>query len=101
MQHDRVLGDCTTARLISRPFQPTNFPLFSDFASQLTPTLVGTALVLAWSPTWAQTAGQQAVVIEATADAAPALAARRVSSSDTAALLDGVDSAQAGGVSSL
>lgn len=102
MQHDRVLGDCTTARPIGRPFQPTDFPHFSDFASQLTSTLVGTALVLAWSPTWAQTAGQQAaVVIEATVDAAPALAARRVSSSDTASLLNGVDSAQAGGVSSL
>ena len=40
-----------------------------------------------------------AVLIEASADAA--LAARRVSTSDTASLLAGVDSAQAGGVSSL
>jgi iron complex outermembrane receptor protein len=60
------------------------------------------ALVLAWAPSWAQTAGEPAtIVVEATADAAAALAARRVSSSDTASLLAGVDSAQAGGVSGL
>jgi iron complex outermembrane recepter protein len=59
------------------------------------------ALILACSPSWAQTAeGPATIVVEATTDAAT-LAARRVSSSDTASLLAGVDSAQAGGVSSL
>src|ERR1700688_3128158 len=73
-----------------------------DFASQLASTLVGMALILGCSPSWAQTAGEPgSIVVEATADAAAALAARRVSDSDTASLLAGVDSAQAGGVSSL
>jgi iron complex outermembrane receptor protein len=59
-------------------------------------------LAIACSPSWAQTAGEQtAIVVEATADATSALAARRLSSSDTASLLAGVDSSQAGGVSSL
>jgi iron complex outermembrane recepter protein len=58
-------------------------------------------LFLACSPSWAQTAEEQpTMVVEATVGAAT-LAARRVSSSDTASLLPGVDSAQAGGVSSL
>src|ERR1700733_1447661 len=68
---------------------------------QLGSTRVGMALVLACSPSGAQTLGEAAtIVVEATADAAT-LAARRVSSSDTVSLLAGVDSAQAGGVSSL
>jgi iron complex outermembrane receptor protein len=59
------------------------------------------ALILACSPSWAQIAEEQAtIVVEATADAAT-LAARRASSSDTASLLASLDSAQAGGVSSL
>ena len=59
------------------------------------------ALVLACSPSWAQTVGEPAtIVVEATTDAA-ALTGRWVSNSDTASLLPGVDSAQAGGVSSL
>ena len=73
-----------------------------DSASQSAPILVGMALVVACSPSWAQTAGQQAaIVVEATAEAADPLAASRVSTSDTASLLAGVDSAQAGGVSGL
>jgi iron complex outermembrane receptor protein len=63
--------------------------------------VAGLALVFACSPGWAQTVGDAApIVVEATADAA-ALAAKRVSSSDTASLLSGVDAAAAGGVSSL
>src|ERR1700676_5085323 len=59
------------------------------------------ALILACSPSWAQMPEEQAtIVVEATADAAT-LAASRVSSSDTASLLASIDSAQAGGVSSL
>lgn len=55
--------------------------------------------VVAWSPSSAQSiADTTTVVVEATADA---LAVGRVSSSDTASLLVGVDSEQAGGVSSL
>jgi iron complex outermembrane receptor protein len=58
-------------------------------------------LVLACSPSWSQTVAEPApIVVEATANATT-LAARRVSSSDTASLMAGVDSAQAGGVSSL
>jgi len=57
------------------------------------------ALLLAGSPGHAQsTADSTTVVVEATADA---LAAQLVSSSDTASLLTGIDSAQAGAVSSL
>jgi iron complex outermembrane recepter protein len=63
--------------------------------------LAGTALVLACSPSSAQTGPELAtLVVEAPADAA-ALAAKRLSTSDTASLLAGVDSAVAGGVSSL
>src|SRR6202166_2092681 len=69
--------------------------------SQSASALAGMALMLVCSPSCAQTVGEPAtIVVEATADAA-ALAARRVSSSDTASLLTGVDSAQGGGVSSL
>ena len=69
-------------------------------SARLLKHLAAVAFVLACSPSWAQTTGDPAaVLIEASADAA--LAARRVSSSDTASLLAGVDSAQAGGVSSL
>jgi iron complex outermembrane receptor protein len=69
-------------------------------SARLLKHLAAVAFALACSPSWAQTMGDPAaVLIEASADAA--LAARRVSSSDTAALLAGVDSAQAGGVSSL
>jgi iron complex outermembrane receptor protein len=54
---------------------------------------------MACSPCWAQSsADPTGIVVEATANA---LAAGRVSSSDTASLLAGVDAAQAGGVSSL
>lgn len=71
-------------------------------ASQLASTVAGMVLIVAWSASSAQTAGQQAaIVIEATPEAAEGLTAGRVSSSDTASLLAGVDSAQAGGVSSL
>lgn len=74
--------------------------------------LVGSCLVLTCSPGRAQTADQQAtVVIEATAYAtAPVneltlgggeLAGGRLTTSDTASLLPGVDAAQNGGVSSL
>ena len=64
-------------------------------------SLTGTALILACSPSWAQTAEEQpTMVVEASAGAAT-LAARRVSSSDSASLLDSIDSAQAGGVSSV
>jgi len=97
LKHNCVLDDGTTAYHTRWPFEPTKY-----FARQLASTLVGMAFVLAFSPSWAQAAGEQtAIVVEATADAAAALAARRVSSSDTASLLDGVDAAQAGGVSSL
>ena len=102
MNHNRVLDDGTTTHLTRRPVEPTIYFPLNDFARQLASTLVGMALVLAWAPSWAQTAGEPAtIVVEATADAAATLAARRVSSSDTASLLAGVDSAQAGGVSSL
>src|ERR1700731_2086268 len=61
--------------------------------------LGGLPLVIACSPCGAQSsADPTAIVVEAVADA---LAAGRVSSSDTALLLAGVDAAQAGGVSSL
>jgi iron complex outermembrane receptor protein len=101
MKHNRVLDDGTTTHLTRRPVKPTIYSPRNDFASQLVSTLVGMAVVLACSPSWAQTAGEPAtIVVEATADAAT-LATRRVSSSDTASLLAGVDSAQAGGVSSL
>jgi iron complex outermembrane recepter protein len=61
--------------------------------------VAGFALVLACSPGWAQIPGEEApIVVEATADA---LAAKRISSSDTVSLLSGVDAAAAGGVSSL
>lgn len=64
-------------------------------------TLSGLGIVFACAPIWAQTAGEPTtIVVEATADAAT-LAAGRVISSDMASLLTGVDSAQAGGVSSL
>jgi iron complex outermembrane receptor protein len=56
---------------------------------------------LSVSPGWAQTVGEQTtIVVEAGADSA-ALTAGRTSSSDTAALLAGVDAAEAGAVSSL
>jgi iron complex outermembrane receptor protein len=67
---------------------------------RICPTLVtGLPLVVACSACWAQSSTDStAIVVEATADS---LAAGRVSSSDTASLLAGVDAAQAGGVSSL
>jgi len=103
MKHSHVLHDGTAAHITRRPVEPTKYFPLNDFASQLASTLVGMALVVACSPSWAQTVGgeQAAIVVEATVDAAAALAARRVSNSDTASLLAGVDSAQAGGVSSL
>ncbi len=79
------------------PVEPAQFFPLNDFASQLASTLAAMALVLACSPSVAQTVEEQtAVVVEATAEATG-----WVSNSDTAALLAGVDSAQAGGVSSL
>ena len=61
--------------------------------------LIGSALVIACSPCWAQSSTDStAIIVEAASDT---LAAGRVSSSDTASLLGGVDAAQAGGVSSL
>jgi iron complex outermembrane receptor protein len=61
--------------------------------------LVGLPLAMACCPCEAQSsADQNSVVVEATAEP---LAGGRVSSSDTASLLGGVDSAQAGGASSL
>jgi iron complex outermembrane receptor protein len=56
-------------------------------------------LTIACSPCWAQSSTDPAaIVVEAAADA---LAAGRVSSSDTASLLAGVNAAQAGGVSGI
>src|ERR1700733_3825837 len=74
--------------------------------------LAGSSLALACPASRAQTAGEQAtVVIEALADGAAlgnqltldgdALSARRLSSSDTASLLPGVNAAQNGGLSIL
>ena len=74
--------------------------------------LVGSAFGLASSPAWPQTLPEKTILIgEVTVESAAlangltldgdALAARRFSSSDTASMLPGVDSGQAGGVSSL
>jgi iron complex outermembrane receptor protein len=102
VKHHRVSEDGTITPLTRRPGELTKYCALNDFATQLTSTLLGMTLVIACSPSRAQTAVEQTViVVEATADAATALAGRRVSSSDTASLLAGVDSSQAGGVSSL
>jgi iron complex outermembrane receptor protein len=97
VKHNRVLDDVATTHLTERQVELTKYCPLNDAASQLASTLARMALVLACSPGWAQTGGEQAaIVIEATA-----AAARWVGNSDTASVLAGVDSAQAGGVSSL
>ena len=56
------------------------------------------SLLIASCPNWATASEPAEVLVESEADA---LSAGRIISSDTAALLSGVDSAQAGGVSGL
>ncbi|HTB89727.1 MAG TPA: TonB-dependent receptor [Steroidobacteraceae bacterium] len=59
---------------------------------------MGLSLVIACCPKWASASETPEILVESEADA---LSAGRIGSSDTASLLSGVDSAQAGGVSGL
>jgi iron complex outermembrane recepter protein len=59
---------------------------------------IGLSLAVAFCPNWASASETPEILVESEADA---LSVGRILSSDTAALLSGVDSAQAGGISSL
>jgi iron complex outermembrane recepter protein len=75
-------------------------PLHAPYAPIARCRLLGASLslVIASCPNWATAGEPSEILVESEADA---LSARRIISSDTAALLSGVDSAQAGGVSGL